>query len=391
MNEARIKTCTRDPRLRVRGHCPRAAKRLGMDSFSISPRQSTATSRSCSSNCFASTKCRTGSSRSSNMPSEPTETSDSIITPTNDLWPITRRRSNLGLRDKPRQADGFPAKSAAGGRPPGRHAAPQPRKTHARGAEAPNRRTPLGGRDRGGRAVHHPRRVACYGTTRLFRLRGVMHMLNSSPGYIVPCAARLYPILLCLLVAASGHAADAPPSNSPRKYQFDGTISTAGAGELSVALDFGGGRVQRPGRSGRQHSHAQEPRRKVCRAKPLPVGRREQFPGQSRAGQKQVAQGPCRRSGDGPGSLRIRDRRSARRARLPCPIGSLPPSASRWRKRNFRLRGHHLSPRAAPGHRATRAGPGRKPAGNADVVLLSGGVVHRHRSSKPSTSGKWRS
>ncbi len=35
MNEARIKTCARSAAA-VRGHCPRAAKRLGMDSFSIS-------------------------------------------------------------------------------------------------------------------------------------------------------------------------------------------------------------------------------------------------------------------------------------------------------------------------------------------------------------------
>ena len=76
---------------------PCCAKRLGHGFISDSPRQSTATSRGCSSNCFASTKCSTGSSRSSNMPSEPTETSDSIIKPTNDLWRITRRRSNLGL------------------------------------------------------------------------------------------------------------------------------------------------------------------------------------------------------------------------------------------------------------------------------------------------------
>ena len=114
---------------------------------------------------------------------------------------------------------------------------------------------------------------------------------------------------------------------SRRAEQAFGQVSvrrndfTAGLGEFPRALDFGGGRVQRPGRPGRQPPHAQGPGRQVRRTEPLPVGRREQFPGQSRAGQETGAQGHCRRSGDGPGSLRFRDRGPARGADCGAGLG----------------------------------------------------------------------
>ena len=61
-------------------------------------------------------------------------------------------------------------------------------------------------------------------------------------------------------------------TSEPRDYRFDGMISRTVLGELLVALDHHGRHAQRPRRSLRQHSDAQERGHKVHRPQYLPLG-----------------------------------------------------------------------------------------------------------------------